>query len=381
MQLMRFAVVKLHSPHPGAFRASRDYSAKNGVQLGVLSVSDPYDDRDDPDAILGGDPLVNVLSLTQPGTAILVAVAARLSGLAVECDSEGRPTIPSQARQDSETAIEEFADLMSVLHQCRRDVASPRICVALEPEEDESFGGSTDISVPRTAQSLPRMITGDWIAKIPALTQDRIEGQRLLSAALSGHSALGKAREYFRLFEAAFSKNINGLSKELHRFLVTGPHAMGFTKRELDAWIKLRGPASHADRAPSWDADVAPALQRMEWAAYDLLMNKKVWGHADATRRHGILFSSGHAVSGELLRFSEAAASVVIQPATGLDKYGIYPVTEDLQISLSHPLASDEHAQWVYSPVVRAPSEDETKEHENVRKLTFKTPPQGKRRH
>ena len=65
---------------------------------------------------------------------------------------------------------------------------------------------------------------------------------------------------------------------------------MGYTKSEIDKWVTLRDPLSHADKKSSatilLEADVTPIIWRVRQAAYDVLLNKKIWCDRNSERRN-----------------------------------------------------------------------------------------------
>ena len=141
VHLLRFASVRLQTPSPAVYRSPTSYKSKNGAEVLVIAASDPA-------ALLNADPFrsadtqANMLSFPSPdGKALEVALRASLSGLPLQFDDEGRVIAPVGARQSAEEAISEFADLMAVIHHCQRIIESPTVCVALEQQEEESFGG------------------------------------------------------------------------------------------------------------------------------------------------------------------------------------------------------------------------------------------------
>jgi hypothetical protein len=127
--------------------------------------------------------------------------------------------------------------------------------------------------IPRTAE----MVSG---------LQDRLDGVVLLAEAFSHIQAAGKYREFVRLFETAFASSFDQLEKKLCQFLRP---VFGYSRRELNDWVELRDPMTHADGKKSnviaLDADVRRVTQRMEQATLDVLFNKAEWHKMSKTRR------------------------------------------------------------------------------------------------
>lgn len=144
----------------------------------------------------------------------VLCVNARVQGLRVELDASGRVIVPEQPRLQAEAAIEELADILAVAHQCRRTIPSPQTCVALSEESPAELHSATELATgsnsrPASARFLPDLCA----EQLPALIRDRTEGLRLLATGLSEESPAGRAREYYRLIEAAFGAALGALKK------------------------------------------------------------------------------------------------------------------------------------------------------------------------
>ena len=175
----------------------------------------------------------------------------------------------------------------------------------------------------RGARLLPELCAD----KVPDAIAGRPEGLRLLASALSEESPGGRAREFYRLIEAAFGDGIGALKIPLHEFLKTSPYAMKFTKKEIDRWVAMRGATMHGDRHVAPDTAIAPYLDRLEWAAYDLVLHKENWGMKDPARRPGLAILSGPGADGSVVTFYPSATI----PVEFMDPFGVYVIDRRVQ--------------------------------------------------
>lgn len=348
-------MIRLSHPTPDLRPLPVHYVGTNGVAVSVLEARC----AEEEESQRSGIPTVTVRRTA--GEPAYLVVSAEVKGAPLAFDAERRPVVPSVTRAAAEAAIDEFADLLSVLGQCRRSVMSPTgATVSLELERSEApLSGSTTAEQTQSALTRPRVIP---LARIEALSSelmDRSEGVSLLASCLSDPSALGMAREVFRLFEAAFGGGIDGLRKQLHNFLRTTPHSetMTFRMKEIDSWVRARGPIMHADRRIASARDVAEILPRLQWAAYDVLLNKKTWGTGDWERRSCCRFSSGVSLTGAVLRFDDESPEILVQ---NHDQYGIYPRFSDLSITAPDGHFCDARHDGSYSPVLSAVGQRDT---------------------
>jgi len=331
MELHRFAVISLTNPAPVRVLMLR-YSSTLGIQVTVDEVQGAEAAYEASDSSASGG--LKVQWPDASGQPALLFVQSWASGLPPEFDPSGRVIVPDEDRRRTEAAIEEFADVLAVAHQCRRTIRSPQTCVALVPESAGEFGTATGLSYelgPR--QSGARLLPELCADKVPAAIAGRPEGLRLLASALSEEGSGGRAREYYRLIEAAFGEGIGTLKKPLHEFLKTTPHAMNFTKKETDRWVAMRGATMHGDRYIAPNAAIAPYLDRLQWAAYDLVLHKENWGMKDSDRRPGIPILSGPTADGSVVIFYPSATV----PVEFMDPFGVYVIDRRVQANPGGP--------------------------------------------
>lgn len=257
----------------------------------------------------------------------LVAAALDISGLP-DLDEEKRVLIPLEARERCENAIESAANLVSVLEGCGRSILSPSPCLALEYEStverqflEASAGIKTEVLSSEAGVRLP--IPRDDQSLLQTLS-DRQNGVALLAEAYSGGGESSKYSNFIRFFELAFKMSPSKLGRKLTQFLAP---SMGYTRQEVEEWLSLRNPHSHADFRESQfiavASDVRTFLLRMEQACLDVLFNKAEWMRFSRTRRD-VWFPDAISTS--------AAGNLVVKRGTALklvfhtyDEFGVYP--------------------------------------------------------
>jgi hypothetical protein len=197
--------------------------------------------------------------------------------------------VPVDERKEAEAAIETVANLLAVMNHTRRSISSPRPFVALYLESDEERFWSAGLSrfegeqsgIPETSYLLAP--SNEHLAALG----DRLDGVALLAEALAQDHATGQFHEFIRLFERAFTLPPSQFEKKLAQFL--GGAGLGYGRSEVRHWVDLRNPVTHAKDLSQTrivlESDILPVIARMEQAAYDVLMNKKVWHNPSKERR------------------------------------------------------------------------------------------------
>jgi hypothetical protein len=89
-----------------------------------------------------------------------------------------------------------------------------------------------------------------------------------------------KIRTLILLFERAFATKPSHPKKPVSEFL-SHWQALDYTTSEVGRWFEqIRGRAMHADKRDALvEADVRPLINRVIFAAYDVLLNKRSWGY------------------------------------------------------------------------------------------------------
>lgn len=195
--------------------------------------------------------------------------------------------IPKRERSRLEGALERYANVLAVSESLNRKMSSPSPCVALVPEDecDRQLLDNASGILQEGNHAFPDAgRTLDYVTKADAI-MDRLDGLALLAEALSQDHAAGRFRDLIRVFERAFSQTGETLRHSLSKFL-EGTE-FGYTASEVQRWVRTRDRVSHADqgRQVLLEKDVAWLVHRVEQAAYDVLMNKRVWRNHSIDRR------------------------------------------------------------------------------------------------
>jgi len=203
---------------------------------------------------------------------------------------DNRVEVPSTARRTAERVLENIANLVAVANNCRRTISSTNPCVAFQPanrSERAWLRKRGGMNLPDRLPAELRMglrVPGSLFSEVA----DRPDGVALLAEALAHTHPSGKFHELVRFFEAAFALPYNKLAGKLMQFLRTNERDLGYTRDEVDRWFhEVRDPIAHADEGRDFalEATTRPIVHRMEQAAYDVLLNKKVWRSPDRQRR------------------------------------------------------------------------------------------------
>jgi hypothetical protein len=348
VQLLRLATVRLAGPPPLAVDRV-PYVASNGVEVRPDSV----------DGIPAGSPAseeappAGALTFYWPreDQRVRVGVFATVDA-GTPSIRNGRLDVPEEPRQRAEAAIGEFADLLAVIHQCRRSIRSPQPSVGLAPSSDEDsskIGEVRGLNQRSTGRGAARVMPPTTPTEGSLALSDRFDGLALLADALSEDTAVARAREFFRFFELAFRQAASQCAPPLAAFLKSNPrHAdLVFTTKEVSHWFDpLRAEATHADRRPSFlrSPDLEPYLGRLEIAAYDVLFNKTIWHHPSVARRTRQDFMSGISPDRNSVVVFQPNATLI---ANWIDPYNVYPVDHETTVTLQPP--------WIW----RLPGQDD----------------------
>jgi hypothetical protein len=280
-----------------------------------------------------GDVRVQAHPLDDP-TCIAVAADMDLSQRP-SITHDGLIHVPHMERRQLEQSIERFANLVAVARRVKRQIFSALPEAALRDlnEQDRDWlksvsgfaiTGTHRISVDSSMQ----------LADLPiAALTDRPDGVTLLAEALSSDHETGQFRELCRVLERAFACGPHDLIDPVTSFLQHFT-ALDYQRDEVEHWLDdLRHVATHADRRERFAvaADVAPALGRLQQAAYDVLLNKANWRSHDSKRRdvwmpvNGVLRDNGAV---QLDTHTGYVAAEV------LDAFGVYPSGRDYRVTV-----------------------------------------------
>jgi hypothetical protein len=211
-----------------------------------------------------------------------------------ERDYNNRIHLPEDALKETLRAVEVFADLLSISHPSSRSLTSPRFPVGLQSENaEEEAWLNASAGIAKLSEVDVDVEQGNHqfhLLSLPADTlADRLDGVKMLADVFSQLWPTGRFRELWRFFERAFRLPSGRIVVPLGDFLASGggSNYSGYSRREVGEWVRLRGPAVHGDRRDTFvlAADVEPILDRMEFAAKDVLLHKNSWGDSSSTRR------------------------------------------------------------------------------------------------
>src|SRR5262249_9684911 len=129
---------------------------------------------------------------------------------------------------------------------CPRSLSSPTpaLCLIADDNGDREWLNGIE----RIGDSKPvAHITTEFTIPFDTVmnnVNDRFDGLALLTEAGLA-SAAGQFHEYYRLFERGFKATGPKLGRLLVQFLA--PTRMAITVKEVDRWIEIRDPLTHAD--------------------------------------------------------------------------------------------------------------------------------------
>lgn len=267
----------------------------------------------------------------------LVTACIELGSLPERDDQLGI-LIPDQDRARCEAAAEHVVNLISVLESCSKSICSPIGCVALKPldrDESDFLDSSEGIRAILKTESATSWNV-KWSPEIADALSDRMDGVAMLSEAFSGGGDSGMYREFVRFLELAFAMSFydRRLARKLSQFL--GQVGYGYDRNEINEWVKLRHPATHADfKKTKWIAltsDVRPVVLRMRQACLDVLFNKERWRDQSSSRRRVWV--------PDAITTSRSGGIVVKQGSKlnmlfrSYDEFGVYP--RIINISVDH---------------------------------------------
>ncbi|MGA2230204.1 MAG: hypothetical protein ABSH22_04695, partial [Tepidisphaeraceae bacterium] len=252
-----------------------------------------------------------------------------------------------------EAAIEAVADAVAVSMRCQRSLRSPTPSVILLPDSDDERNWlNARNGIARQTRTIPAGCPRIPFTKLEDIQKDRPDGIALLAEALAHPHASGRFHELFRVFERAFRIDCGHLGTPLSTFLSSVP--LGYTLDEVNSWIKIRGPITHADVRKTFllERDAFPVIHRMEQAAFDVVFNKKTWRDVSTERvdRWRADWGTTDSQSGIYVTQGRDA-----RPAFHLsDEYGVYPW--DLSACFNNPPPTWWYGRKQSGPLNQKPS-------------------------
>jgi hypothetical protein len=248
--------------------------------------------------------------------------------------ADGEVVVPRKQREAAERAIELASNLIAVEQGCRRHIASPWppvVFVATGDEGQRWLAARAGLQHGRLKGAFRTNEQIDLGESVLNQLGDRGDGLALMVEALAHDHAMGRFHEFVRFFERAFARPAKTLPSPLAAFL--NPR-FGYDDDELSKWFEeLRDPATHADARTEFmlEADVRSVIDRMEQAAFDVLLNKATWRDPSSDRREVWAPTSG--------TFNKDGGNFIVHGTTPvttgtiLDEYGAFPMDFDAAIS------------------------------------------------
>jgi len=259
------------------------------------------------------------------GTALHVFLTCQCKLTSPPISNANGELIPTDdVRRHLEEQLELAVDAVSVATRTRRSIRSPDPCLAFIPDVgDERAWLDLHSGIARRHSSRLAGRPKIPFSIIEQLCVDRSDGLALLAEARANPHASGQFHEFFRVFERAFKLDCEKLAGPLGTYL-SGTQ-QGYTLPEIENWLRIRGPLTHADRRKSFllERDAFPVIHRMEQAAVDVVVNKKDWRDPSTTRAPRWRAAFGSCDSGSGIYVTQAqGARIQFEP---LDQFGIYP--------------------------------------------------------
>lgn len=190
MELRRYALIGLSSPSPPSVLSCK-YDTGEGVVVEVMSVHDT-ELSTEPTRLEGQERRMGVTWAASHEEAVIL-VSAKIHNVIPEVSELGALAIPTSSRSAAERAIESFADLLAVAHQCGRSIRTPTLCVSLHPESEDEFKDVKGIQPPNQMErpSRPRVLPPLCLLDVIDSVWHRPEGVALLANSLSEQSPIG----------------------------------------------------------------------------------------------------------------------------------------------------------------------------------------------
>ena len=278
--------------------------------------------------------------------ALLTSHVPLSSPLALSQDR--RIAVPQEQRVDAEREIQYLGNTIAVREGCKRQIRSPSISVAFQPEDEaDRHLLSSAVGLVRNSRAIFGVQPSVDLSpeQFATVLRDREDGLALLAEALSHEHPTGQFHEYLRLFERAFGLGPTDLVLPLSTFLEAA--GQGFTKSEVEDWLlRLRHPTTHADRRPIFflESDIRPVTWRMRQAAYDVLFNKALWRDDAPSRRDGWSPPAWMSAPREAPIIAREGGAFRAQ-LQWLDDFGVFPFDFEAEVRALIP-----EGWWVQPP-------------------------------
>lgn len=326
MRLLRYAIAEFTPTIPRMARWIADVGY--GVQVRIEWLAGPEE------VALGtAVPEGQRLVANRQGTSCAMLLATVET--AVESHGRLELSFDDQARRLAEEALRLMAASLAVQSQSACHLFSPTPYVALQGESEDDrklLDQCIRIQMPTLKPFHPLANLGlEWPMDLTQLS-DRRQGLLLLGAAMNAGHGIANLHELFRLFEHAFAKAGAGLVGPLTAFLRSHDWDLGYSEAEVSAWVnELRHPATHADLGKQThvaaDRQVQPYIPRIEQAAIDVFLNKRIWHSPDPGREEKASLRCAVTSTGSLIQSSGAHTRLL----SGWDLHETFPLRGTLE--------------------------------------------------
>lgn len=204
---------------------------------------------------------------------------------------EGAVVVNNKIRRQLEICIEKVADLLTLVTPSPRKIVSPMPCIFFHFENDNErkwLEEKKSVLYKRADKThgipVSTLSSLDVTNYLPELA-DRLDGVEIIAEAHNHTHMCGKFNQYFRLFERAFRVGNEKLVPLLQMFFKSLRYC--YTPEEIQNWMNIRNEIVHGKGSFKriGESYVTPYIQRIEQAAYDILMNKSLWNQSDTSRR------------------------------------------------------------------------------------------------
>lgn len=167
-------------------------------------------------------PVTTLSTFNDDGRFLMLVGATIQLSMQPKIDARNVLNVPRE-HADAEKAVERAVDALASAERLRRQLSSPRPCVAFRTNVQKQLRRLMKVSnVGNASFRLPHYISTIDPALIAQLESDRQDGVALISEANSTPHATGKLHELFRLFERAFKMDCERLSNPLLAYLIQG---------------------------------------------------------------------------------------------------------------------------------------------------------------
>jgi hypothetical protein len=177
---------------------------------------------------------VSPISAYEGDTSLKLLVGAgRVLDYRPKVSASNEVIVPEKQRNEAEEAIETAANLIALAQGCRRTVSSPTPAVVFVATGDDGRAWLAKRAGLQEGAPISGMRAGDRMDLDDSVLMDlngRSDGVALMVEALAQDHALGRFRDFIRVFERAFARPAKKLTKPVVAFL---DPRLGYTEAEV----------------------------------------------------------------------------------------------------------------------------------------------------